>query len=34
MKNKMSWVVSGILMLSFTVIGSKGLITTFMHGWS
>lgn len=33
MKNKMSWVVSGILMLSFTVV-SKGLITTFMHGWS
>ncbi len=33
MKNKMSWVASGILMLSFAVV-SNGLFITFMHGWS
>lgn len=34
MKKNMSWLVSGILMLSVTVVGGTGLITTMAHGWS
>lgn len=33
MKKKMSWVVSAMLMFSFTVAASSDMITTFLHGW-
>lgn len=33
MKKKMSWVGSGMLVPSLSLIGGAGLVTVFLHGW-